>query len=133
MPAIVLPAEPASVSRLWDWLEVELAHLDLDATRRDAIRLCAEEIATNIVTHAYPDGPAGAQFTVGLDAGPPVALTFEDAGIAFDPTAHQAVPAAGRAEDLDIGGVGIRLVRGFAQGMAYGRAGGTNRLRLTFS
>lgn len=128
--SVALPAEAAAIPRLWEGLAQECRRLRLGPAVTDAIRLCAEEIATNIVRHAYAGRPAG-EMRVRLAPGEDgVALLFEDEGNPFDPTAHVAAPIAGRAEDLDLGGLGIRLVRGFTREMRYEREGPTNRLAL---
>ena len=129
----VLPADAAAIPRLWQGLAGECERLRLDAGLIDAIRLCAEEIATNIARHAYAGRPAGEmRVRLGLRADGAVVLEFEDEGCPFDPTAHVEAPIPGRAEDLDLGGLGIRLVRGFAREMRYERVGSTNRLTLAF-
>lgn len=133
---IELPAQPDSISRLWDWLAGRLGPIEPGPELLHAIRLCAEEIATNIVMHAYPDRTDGT-FAVGLEADSvadgAVRLLFEDWGIPFDPTAHAPAAAAGTVAEAEIGGLGIPLVRGFVQQMAYERRGAANRLTLVFA
>ena len=128
---IELAAEPDSVARLWDWLEARLQPLDPGPEQLYALRLCAEEIATNIVSHAFP-GRAGGRFRVRLDTADGLDLTFEDEGIPFDPTRHAGPPVPGSIAEASIGGLGIPLVRGFVADMRYERRGGTNRLVLGF-
>ena len=86
---IELPAQPDSIPRLWDWLADRLGPIEPAPELWHAVRLCAEEIATNIVMHAYP-GRADGIFAVGFEAdsatGGAVRLSFEDWGIPFDPT-----------------------------------------------
>lgn len=129
---IELPAEPDSVPRLWDWLADRLAPIDPGPELSHAVRLCAEEIATNIVMHAYP-GRADGVFTVTFEADAAVGLQFEDWGIPFDPTAHAATAPAGTVAEAAIGGLGIPLVRGFVQQMDYARRGAANHLKLVFA
>ncbi|WP_374442197.1 ATP-binding protein [Stella sp.] len=133
---IELPAEPASVSHLWDWLEERVGPLDPGPERMHALRLCAEEIATNIVLHAFPEGSApgasAAAFRVRLETADGVRLVFEDEGVPFDPTAHAPPPAAGTIAEAEIGGLGLPLVRAFVRAMHYRRQGNTNRLTLVF-
>ncbi|BBK40745.1 hypothetical protein STVA_07650 [Allostella vacuolata] len=132
--AVVLPADAAAIPGLWQELAGECRRLRVDAARTEAIRLCAEEIATNIVRHAYAGRPAGEmRVRLAVRGDGAVVLAFEDEGAPFDPTAHVEAPVPGRAEDLDLGGLGIRLVRGFAQDMRYERVGSTNRLALVFA
>ena len=130
---VELPAESESVDRLWQWLEAWGARLRWGAPLLGAMRLCAEEAATNIIRHAFAatQGKPAFRVTLGTD-GDEARLTFEDEGVPFDPTAY-AEPARGdRLEDLVVGGLGIRLMRGSARSLRYERAGDTNRLILTF-
>ena len=128
---IELAAEPDSIGLLWDWLEARVAPLDPGPEALNAVRLSAEEIATNIVLHAFPDRPGG-MFRVRLEREGRLRLTFEDEGIPFDPTGHAGPPAPGSIAEASIGGLGIPLVRGFVAAMRYERRGGTNRLVLDF-
>ncbi|MGE0714998.1 MAG: ATP-binding protein [Alphaproteobacteria bacterium] len=136
MPAsaadISLPVEPESVATLARWLEARADGLGLAGTTREALRLCAEEAATNIVRHAYPDGVRQARFLARIESNGEVTLAFDDDGIPFDPTRYVDDAQAGEIEDARIGGVGIRLIRGFASGIRYERVGTINRLVLAF-
>jgi anti-sigma regulatory factor (Ser/Thr protein kinase) len=87
-----------------------------------------EEIVANIVRHGVR--PAGeTQIEVMLHAGPDViTLTFEDDGVAFDPSSREAA-AAGRAgagppaslEEAPDGGFGLMMVHRAASKMSYRR------------
>lgn len=129
---IELPAEPESVSRLWDWLEAQAAPLDRGPDAMHALRLCAEEIATNIVLHAFP-GRTDGTFRVRLDVAGEMRVSFEDEGIPFDPTGHAPPPAPASIAEAEIGGLGLPLVRSFVRAMRYRREGATNRLDLIFA
>ena len=55
-----------------------------------------------------------------------------DDGVPFDPMTYE-LPAAPRdLESAPIGGLGIKLMRSFADGIAYRRCGAMNRLTLSF-
>ena len=56
-----------------------------------------------------------------------VRLTLEDDGVAFDPTADTDFAGPDR---LTGGGVGLALVRTWADELAYARIDGRNRLEL---
>ena len=59
-------------------------------------------------------------------------LIIEDHGPAFDPTHAPDPELPTRLEDATIGGLGIQLMRRFAQSMNYQRRDGINKLTLEF-
>jgi anti-sigma regulatory factor (Ser/Thr protein kinase) len=85
-----------------------------------------EEIVANIVRHGVR--PAGeTQIEVILDAGPDViTLTFDDDGVAFDPSSREAAGRAGAGrpaslEEAPDGGFGLMMVHRAASKMSYRR------------
>jgi len=125
---LALPAELARAAELATWVEEAIAAWALPPARAHALHLCAEEIFANIAMHAAPaavevllEGDATAQRLIFTDDGPP-----------FDPTQAPPPPPVTDFDSLPIGGRGLLLVRRYADGMAYGRAQGRNRLELRF-
>ena len=90
------------------------------------LELVLEEALMNRVLHAFPAGTrhhTAVTFEVLPDA---LVLSFEDDGVAFDPT--QAVaPKAGPAT---IGGLGLQLTRKAARAIRYQRIDGRNRTTI---
>jgi anti-sigma regulatory factor (Ser/Thr protein kinase) len=100
---------------------------------RFACRLALEEIVTNIVKYAFEDrGRHEILFSVRL-TGAEVMLRFSDDGRAFDPLAAPVPDLEQLPDDRPIGGLGIHLVRQFAERMEYERAGGHNVLTAYFA
>src|SRR5918994_3605477 len=79
----------------------------LHPRHRHDIELVFDEVATNIVNH----GQAAGIVEAGIQFGAATTLTFEDDGVAFDPRAQPAPPAATHRADLRIGGLGLVIVR----------------------
>jgi anti-sigma regulatory factor (Ser/Thr protein kinase) len=61
-----------------------------------------------------------------------VILDIEDDGGEFDPSLVALPRTPETVECASVGGRGIHLIRQFSSRMEYVRAGGRNRLRLTF-
>ena len=128
---ITREARPESLAGLLGFLDTAIAGAALDAATASDVRLAAEEVCSNVIAHAYPDGRRG---TVTLrfrrEAGA-VVVTVEDAGIPFDPA---AAPAPQLGHDWDqrvLGGLGWHLVRRVMDEVRHEPLpGGGNRVTL---
>jgi len=97
--------------------------------------LALEELVTNCIKYAYDDA---AEHTIAVElaieesaAGPELRITVVDDGRPFDPLEAPPPDLTSKAEDRQIGGLGLFLLREMADGIAYERRGGTNRTTLT--
>ena len=108
---ITREARPESLAGLLGFLDAAIAGAALDAATASEVRLAAEEVCSNVIAHAYPDGRRG---TVTLrfrrEAGA-VVVTVEDQGIPFDPAATPAPRLGDDWEHRALGGLGWHLVR----------------------
>lgn len=95
------------------------------AELRQALLACDEWIA-NVVNYS---GAEDFAFSFRV-AGSTLHVCFSDDGIPFDPTLHAGT--AIEFEALDLGGMGLVLIRESAADMAYERVNGRNVLRLSF-
>lgn len=100
------------------------------------IRTVFEEVVTNIVKYAHPDGGQGLhriEAMLRLEDG--IALmVVEDDGAAFDPRSVEARPMEGPLEDQALGGLGLLMIRRIALGLNYRRsAQGRNRVEMRLS
>ena len=115
------------------WVDGIGATLGAPPRTAHALQLCLEEAVTNIVSHAFEPGTVhDVQVVVWRDD---AALHAEltDDGRPFDPLSHALPPAPRDLESAPIGGLGIKLMRSFAERIAYQRCGANNRLTLSFS
>jgi anti-sigma regulatory factor (Ser/Thr protein kinase) len=83
-----------------------------------------EEAAMNALRHG---GATEVRVAVALSA-EGCGMTFEDDGVAFDPTTATLPTPARSLEDAPDGGRGLLLMHRFASRMAYRRDGAMNRL-----
>jgi serine/threonine-protein kinase RsbW len=98
-----------------------------DTTQR--VVLVLEELFTNTVTHGYPGGAEGPVWVTLASQEGAIAVTYEDAGPAFDPFAHAPAPPLA-PEERAPGGLGLTLVRGLSVSASYVRIGDRNRVTL---
>ena len=105
------------------------ARIALDAAMTRQLVIVAEELMVNLLEHGAESAPGGEiNATLRLDhSDDGLALVLEDDGAPFDPRGVGSVdmPNAERG-----GGVGLALVKAFAQIDDYVSEGGVNRLTL---
>lgn len=128
---ITREARPESLAGLLGFLDAAIAGAALDAATASDVRLAAEEVCTNVIAHAYPDGRRG---TVTLrfrrEAGA-VVVTVEDTGIPFDPALAPAPRLGDGWEHRALGGLGWHLVRRVMDEVRHEPLpGGGNRVTL---
>jgi len=94
------------------------------------VELVLEETLSNQIKYAF-NGAAGRsiELTVQVDADR-VAMRFEDDGVAFDPLRARAPVLPSAIEEAVPGGLGLMLVRKFAQSVDYERRDGRNCLTI---
>lgn len=107
---------------------------DLPARSRYYCELVFEEVATNIIRHGYAD-EGEHQISVALEFhSDAVVMTFEDDGIAFDPSKRPPARPPETIDDAEAGGRGLLLVRNVAHCLQYERTmQHHNRLRVTIA
>jgi serine/threonine-protein kinase RsbW len=107
------------------------AGLSDDLTFRLTIAL--DEVITNIIEHAYDDAAAhDIALSVTWD-GTSLTAVIEDDGRPFDPGQAPRPDVDAPIDQRASGGLGVYLVRTFAQHVEYRRAGSRNVLRLTLT
>jgi serine/threonine-protein kinase RsbW len=98
-----------------------------------AVQLCLDEAVANILEHGEGSARASAIAADLERSESEVVLAIEDDGGPFDPSLIAAPQTPQTLEAASSGGRGIHLIRQFSSRMEYIRAGGRNRLRLTFA
>jgi len=118
------------MSAWWcDW-----AHSNgVSADARERGEVCLNEVATNILVHGSAEHRA-TRVEISVETSPEgVAITIADDGQPFDPLAHHSSRQGYSLEDISIGGLGIPLIRDFADDISYRRVDACNVLTLTFA
>ena len=103
----------------------------LDETVQGRLNLMLDELVTNSITYALPKVPAPElRLRLLVDEGRVVAR-LEDNGDQFNPFEEAPEPDPTlRLEDRPIGGLGVFLVKQFADSTAYERVDGRNCITL---
>jgi serine phosphatase RsbU (regulator of sigma subunit)/anti-sigma regulatory factor (Ser/Thr protein kinase) len=125
------PRELASIPEAASWLDATAAEAGIPEPAAFAMQVCLEELFSNSVRHG---SRIPGLVEVEIEAAPDRArMIIEDEGPAFDITQAPALKASVSLEDVEPGGLGIVLIKGFANGLTYQRAGGRNRVTAEFA
>ena len=124
-----LKSSPAEISAAVAWLKELAVHHGMGEDSLFRLDVCASEVLDNVAEHAYGGDHREIHLALFLDQNT-ATLTIEDSGAPFDPEMHVPQPLPRSLIDAPIGGLGLRLVRQFADSLLYDRAGDRNRLML---
>jgi anti-sigma regulatory factor (Ser/Thr protein kinase) len=100
----------------------------------DELDLLVEEIFMNIERHSYPEDADGVVSVMYSVPGPgELTVEFGDQGMEFNPLAARPPNLALDLDQRRAGGLGVFLVKEFADSLSYRREHGWNRLTFGIS
>ena len=105
--------------------------LKFSSTDTRNLKLAIEEVVVNIINYAYPQGEHDEIMIEASASTEALRFKITDNGIAFAPTDAPDVDTSLSAEERQIGGLGIFLVRQLMDSINYERVDGKNILTLT--
>ena len=124
-----IDAKVDNLQEVLDFIDAELEQADCPMKAQMQIDIAVEEIFVNIAKYAYAPGEGKA--VIGILAEPGRAeITFADSGMPYDPLAREDPDITLAAEDRDIGGLGIFMVKKTMDDMRYKYEDGQNLLTL---
>lgn len=107
---------------------------DLAAEAANDVMVIVDELATNMVRHAWPSGGAHSfelsLATTGADAQREIVIGLTDDGIPFDPTQAPDPVVDTPLQARQEGNLGLMLVRAMSDRLEYQRDAGRNRVRV---
>ena len=120
-----------NIPRITGFVDAALEQMDCGVKAQMAIDIALDEILANICLYAYAPGTGTVEVYVDHDAENRTAvITFRDSGVPFDPLQREEPDTTLTAEEREIGGLGIFLVRKTMNDMEYRREGGFNVLTI---
>ena len=127
---LTLPNDVQEVPRLATFVDEICEAVGMDMSTTMKMNLAIEEAVVNVMTYAYPSGTKGevrieAKTTEGY-----VEFVICDDGTPFDPTEVKDADVTLSAEERDIGGLGIFLVKHYMDKVKYKYVDGQNVLTL---
>ena len=95
------------------------------------LNLAIEEAVVNVMNYAYPKGTKGDILLTARLSDDTLTFVISDKGIPFNPTLQKPADTTLSAEERQIGGLGIHLVRQLMDTVSYERRDDMNILTLS--
>ena len=131
MQELNIEAKTENLDKVIAFVDEELDKLEISQKIRVQIDVAVEELFVNIAHYAYrPDvGPATVRVEVEKEP-PAISITFIDHGIPYDPLAKEDPDITLSAEERNIGGLGIFMVKKSMDYIEYEYKDGQNILHI---
>ncbi|MBR1734405.1 MAG: ATP-binding protein [Alphaproteobacteria bacterium] len=130
---ISLKNDVDEISRLCDEVKKFCDDNGVSEEKYHDIVLILDEIVTNVISYAYPDGGTHT-FTLDIKKeGDRISMKLSDDGIPFDPLAKDNPDTESSLEEREIGGLGIFIVKQLSEVVEYSRVDDKNHLSVTVS
>ena len=129
MAELRIKAKVESLNDVMAFVDAELEKLDCPMRAQMQIDVAVEELFVNIAHYAYAPGEGDAQITVRAADGM-VEIEFRDSGVPYDPLAKADPDVSLSAEERQIGGLGIFMVKKTMDDMVYHYMDGQNVLKI---
>ena len=131
MKELTIAATVENIETVTDFVNEQLEALDCPRKTQMQIDIAIDELFGNIAHYAY--NPDVGEATVCVEVvGEPLAvvITFIDKGVPYDPLAKADPDTTLSAEERDIGGLGIYMVKKSMDDVTYEYKDGQNILKI---
>lgn len=132
MGKIIVPAKDEALNEVLAFVDEILEANDCSMKAQMQIDIAVEELFVNIAHYAYGDENGEAEIEASVADGL-CTISFKDKGVEFDPLKKPDPDITLSAEERQIGGLGIFMVKKSMNSVAYERKDGTNILTITKS
>ena len=132
MRELSVEARVDNLEQVLAFVDEEIDRLDCSVKIRTQIDVAVEELFVNIAHYAYNPETGPATVRIEVEKEPPaISITFIDKGVPYDPLAKADPDITLSAEDREIGGLGIFMVKKSMDSIDYEYKDGQNVLTLT--
>ena len=128
--SIILANELSEISKLNDFIEDIGNEFSLTPDVVFNLTLVLEEAVVNVINYAYPKEDHESIYLSAKMQDGSIVFVLSDSGKEFDPTMAPEADVTLSAEDRQIGGLGIFLIRQIMNEVRYERIDGKNVLTL---
>lgn len=131
MKELVVDAKIENLDQVLDFVNEELEAAECPMKTQVQLDITVEEIFVNIAHYAYSDGVGKAVIRVRIQKEPvAVEIIFMDRGMPYNPLEKEDPDITLSAEDRQIGGLGIYMVKKSMDTVSYEYKDGQNILRI---
>ena len=131
MDKLTVEAKTENLEEVLGFVDRHLEAMDCSPKVSVQIDVAVEELFVNIAHYAYSPGTGSATIGVEILKDPAaIAITFTDRGKPFDPLAKEDPDITLSAEERQIGGLGIYMVKKSMDEVVYEYRDGQNILRI---
>ena len=131
MKELTIAATVENIETVTDFVNEQLEALDCPIKAQMQIAIAIDELFGNIAHYAYNPEIGKATVRVEVIEDPlAVVITFIDNGVPYDPLAKADPDTTLSAEERDIGGLGIYMVKKSMDEIAYEYKDGQNILKI---
>ena len=127
---LALKNDVKEVTRFSSFIKSVIEKLGIEKSLGRQLRLAIEEAVVNVISYAYPANTEGSITVKIASDGNTLHCQIIDAGIPFDPTAKEKADTTQLAENRQVGGLGILLIRELMDSINYERVDEQNVLTL---
>ena len=127
---LVLKNQMNEMERVNQFVEEIGEELGLDMELQMNLNLVMEEMVSNVIFYAYPEGKTADIELAAESHGRELTFVLTDRGKMFDPTAKEDADPDVNPMDRDIGGMGIYIVKNIMNEVTYQRLEGKNLLTM---
>ena len=125
------PAKAEALNDVLDFVEQKLDSFGCPMKIMTAICVALEEVCVNVAHYAYGDSAGDMNLGIGFDeVNRAVTFRMTDKGIPFDPLKKADPDITQSAEEREIGGLGIFIVKKTMDSMTYAYENGENILTM---
>jgi serine/threonine-protein kinase RsbW len=122
--------EEQELKRVAEFMETVCYELQIDMHVAMKLQVAMEEMVTNVIFYAYPEG-ISADITLTAESdGEVLTFVLSDLGKPFDPTAKEDADLDVNPMDREQGGMGILIVKNIMNEVSYQRVGEMNQLTM---
>ena len=131
MRELTIPALLENLPEVTAFVDGLLAELECPLNTQYEIDVAVDELFTNISSYAYAPETGSATIQIEVFEDPrSVAITFIDSGVPYDPLAKPDPDITLSAEERQIGGLGIYMVKQSMDEVTYDYKDGQNILNI---
>ena len=132
MKELVIDAKIENLDDVLGFIDGELEMAECPMKTQMQLDVAVEEIFVNIANYSYTPEIGEATISIEVQDSPKkVVITFKDSGIPFDPTAKEDPDITLSAQERQVGGLGIFMVKKSMDTMKYEYTEGQNVLEIT--